>query len=61
MYGTATGILMALFLDNAGGEWDSAKKYILNWVIMRVKKSETHMEGYTGPSFCIVSNVRSSS
>ena len=25
---TITGILMALFLDNVGGAWDNAKKYI---------------------------------
>ena len=28
MFGTLTGILMALFLDNVGGAWDNAKKYI---------------------------------
>jgi len=28
MVGTITGILMALFLNNAGGAWDNAKKYI---------------------------------
>eukprot|EP00668_Euglena_longa_P014443 GGOE01018433.1.p1 GENE.GGOE01018433.1~~GGOE01018433.1.p1 ORF type:complete len:816 (-),score=185.58 GGOE01018433.1:265-2442(-) len=28
MFATATGILMALFLNNAGGAWDNAKKYI---------------------------------
>mmetsp|Transcript_13415 Transcript_13415/g.24306 ORF Transcript_13415/g.24306 Transcript_13415/m.24306 type:complete len:820 (-) Transcript_13415:256-2715(-) len=28
MCGTITGILMALFLDTAGGAWDNAKKYI---------------------------------
>ena len=28
MFGTVTGILMALFLDTAGGAWDNAKKYI---------------------------------
>ena len=26
--GTIVGILMALFLNNAGGAWDNAKKYI---------------------------------
>ncbi len=26
--GTATGVLMALFMANAGGAWDNAKKYI---------------------------------
>ena len=28
MVGTIVGILMALFLNNAGGAWDNAKKYI---------------------------------
>lgn len=28
MFSTTTGILMALFLNNAGGAWDNAKKYI---------------------------------
>lgn len=28
MFATTTGILMALFLDNVGGAWDNAKKFI---------------------------------
>ncbi|MCX7615767.1 MAG: sodium/proton-translocating pyrophosphatase, partial [Clostridiales bacterium] len=28
MVGTITGILMATFLNNGGGAWDNAKKYI---------------------------------
>merc|ERR1719218_135331 len=28
MFATVSGILMALFLDNVGGSWDNAKKYI---------------------------------
>lgn len=28
MFATSTGILMALFFNNAGGAWDNAKKYI---------------------------------
>lgn len=28
MFGTVSGIMMALFLDNVGGAWDNAKKYV---------------------------------
>ena len=28
MFGTVTGILMAIFLDTTGGAWDNAKKYV---------------------------------
>ena len=28
MVGTITGILMATFMNNAGGAWDNAKKFI---------------------------------
>jgi K(+)-stimulated pyrophosphate-energized sodium pump len=28
MIGTITGVLMALFLNNGGGAWDNAKKFI---------------------------------
>ena len=28
MVGTIAGILMALFMNNGGGAWDNAKKYI---------------------------------
>ena len=28
MFATSTGILMALFLNNAGGAWDNAKKFV---------------------------------
>jgi K(+)-stimulated pyrophosphate-energized sodium pump len=28
MVGTITGILLALFMNNSGGAWDNAKKYI---------------------------------
>lgn len=28
MFGTVAGILLALFLDNVGGAWDNAKKYV---------------------------------
>ena len=28
MFATSTSILMALFLNNGGGAWDNAKKYV---------------------------------
>ena len=28
MFGSLTGLLLAIMLDNAGGAWDNAKKYI---------------------------------
>lgn len=45
MFSTATGILMALFLNNGGGAWDNTKKYCESqgW-----KKSEIHMSAVTG-------------
>lgn len=47
MFSTATGILMALFLNNAGGAWDNAKKYIESGALGG-KKSEAHMAAVTG-------------
>lgn len=35
MFGTVTGIMMALFLDNVGGAWDNAKKYIEVKLVVR--------------------------
>lgn len=47
MFSTATGILMALFLNNAGGAWDNAKKYVESGQFGG-KKSETHKATVTG-------------
>ena len=45
MFSTATGILMALFLNNAGGAWDNTKKYCTyqGW-----KKQDVHLAAVTG-------------
>ena len=47
MFSTVTGILMALFLDNVGGAWDNAKKYI-ELGNHGGKGSEAHKAAVTG-------------
>jgi len=47
MFGTVSGILMALFLNNAGGAWDNAKKYIETGKAGG-KGSEAHKAAITG-------------
>ena len=45
MFGSITGLLMAIFLDNAGGAWDNAKKLIEK---SGEKGSEQHKAAVTG-------------
>jgi H+-translocating diphosphatase len=45
IFGTLTGLLMAILLDNAGGAWDNAKKYI---EATGGKNSEEHKASVTG-------------
>ncbi|KAJ8760026.1 hypothetical protein K2173_010882 [Erythroxylum novogranatense] len=47
MFATVTGILMALFLNTAGGAWDNAKKYIETGVLGG-KGSDCHKAAVTG-------------
>jgi K(+)-stimulated pyrophosphate-energized sodium pump len=47
MVGTITGILMALFLNNSGGAWDNAKKFIETGA-HGGKKSDTHKAAVVG-------------
>ena len=47
MFSTSTGILMALFLNNAGGAWDNAKKYIESGEFGG-KGSDVHKAAVTG-------------
>lgn len=47
MFSTSTGILMALFLNNAGGAWDNAKKYIESGECGG-KGSDAHKASVTG-------------
>ena len=53
MVGTITGILMATFMNNGGGAWDNAKKYIESGQF-RVdgkvvgKRSEAHKAAVVG-------------
>jgi K(+)-stimulated pyrophosphate-energized sodium pump len=47
MSGTISGILMALFLNNSGGAWDNAKKFIETGAYGG-KKSDTHKASVVG-------------
>merc|ERR1719443_2652352 len=47
MFATVAGILMALFLDNVGGAWDNAKKYV-ELGNFGGKGSEAHKAAVTG-------------
>jgi K(+)-stimulated pyrophosphate-energized sodium pump len=47
MVGTISGVIMALFLNNGGGAWDNAKKYI-ELGNYGGKKSEAHKAGVVG-------------
>eukprot|EP00917_Polyrhabdina_sp_WS-2016_P010403 GHVP01022958.1.p1 GENE.GHVP01022958.1~~GHVP01022958.1.p1 ORF type:complete len:850 (+),score=148.74 GHVP01022958.1:1495-4044(+) len=47
MFSTSTGILMALFLNNAGGAWDNAKKYVETGAFGG-KNSEPHKAAVVG-------------
>eukprot|EP01083_Nonionella_stella_P111538 327219_1 len=45
MFATMTGLLMAMFLDNSGGAWDNAKKWIEH---KNLKGTEVHNAAVTG-------------
>ena len=45
MVGTIVGVLMALFLNNGGGAWDNAKKYVES---KGLKKTATHAAAVVG-------------
>mmetsp|Transcript_19803 Transcript_19803/g.47260 ORF Transcript_19803/g.47260 Transcript_19803/m.47260 type:complete len:832 (+) Transcript_19803:42-2537(+) len=47
MFATVSGILMALFLNTAGGAWDNAKKYVESGPLGG-KGSDTHKATVTG-------------
>ena len=47
MVATITGILLSLFLNNAGGAWDNAKKYVETGMFGG-KGSEAHKAAVTG-------------
>jgi H(+)-translocating pyrophosphatase len=48
VFNTATGILMGLFLSNAGGSWDNAKKAIEARSGVEGKGSDAHKAAVTG-------------
>lgn len=45
VFGTLTGLMMAIFLDNSGGAWDNAKKFV---ELHGGKGTETHHASVTG-------------
>merc|ERR1711982_232994 len=47
MFSTSTGILVALFLNNAGGAWDNAKKYVESGMLGG-QGSEAHKAAVVG-------------
>lgn len=47
MFGTVTGVMMAFFLNNGGGAWDNAKKYVETGA-HGGKNSEAHKASITG-------------
>ena len=47
MFSTSTGILMAMYMNNAGGAWDNAKKYIETGQLGG-KGSDTHKAAVVG-------------
>jgi K(+)-stimulated pyrophosphate-energized sodium pump len=47
MVGTISGILLAMFMNNAGGAWDNAKKYIETGA-HGGKRSEAHKAAVVG-------------
>merc|ERR1719350_1724273 len=47
MFGTLTGLLMAIFFDNSGGAWDNAKK-LVEAGEAGGKGSDTHKAAVTG-------------
>jgi len=44
MFATSTGILMALFLNNGGGAWDNAKKYVESGFLLQ--KNNFYLKDY---------------
>src|SRR4030095_11829567 len=47
MVGTITGIVVATFLNNSGGAWDNAKKYVETGAL-GAKGSPTHRAAVVG-------------
>jgi len=47
MFSTSTGILMAIYMNNAGGAWDNAKKYVESGA-MGGKGTEIHKAAICG-------------
>ncbi|KAG5538150.1 hypothetical protein RHGRI_025282 [Rhododendron griersonianum] len=56
MFATVSGILMALFLNTAGGAWDNAKKYIETGALGG-KGSDCHKAAVTGDTLSCLPSV----
>ena len=58
MFGSVTALLLAAMLDNAGGAWDNAKKYIEAGE-HGGKGGDAHKAAVTGDTVCAVVHCRS--
>ena len=56
IFASVTALLLAALLDNAGGAWDNAKKYIESGA-HGGKGSDAHHAAITGDTVCLIQSV----